>query len=150
MLYHLIILIGLLALVPAFACLVAEQNQRKQRNKEMLHTAFTVYGRRTTDGREYEADLWCTDNLIGRRKRKCNLCVDFLNDNAIAKVHARLWLHGGYFCIAPVAKGWFPGRITYHNIFVNGYPVPKEGMVLYPGDLIRMGNSEFYLKNTKE
>lgn len=150
MLYLFSILAGLLALFPAFMSLIESMHRRKEQNKALLHTAFTVYGRRTTDGGEYQADLWCTDNLIGRRKRKCNLCLEDLKDKNISKLHARLWLQDGYFCIAPAPNGWIPGRITYPDVYVNSYLVPKEGMILYPGDLIRLGNSEFYLKDTKE
>lgn len=148
--YTLTILAGLLTLGCAVLCLSVEMDLRRKRNREILHTAFTVYGRRDPNGREVQADLYCTDNLIGRRKRKCNICLEKLNDPAISRIHARLWLEHGHFCIAPVPRGWFPGRITYPEIHINGTPVPSQGMIVYTGDVIRMGNSEFYLKDTKE
>lgn len=150
LLYSLSILAGLLALTAALAGLKDEMLLRRQRSRDMLHTAFVIYGRRTADGREVQADLYCTDNLIGRRKRKCNICLENLEDPAISRIHARLWLEKGHFCIAPVPRGLLPGRRTYPEIFVNGYAVPSEGMILLAGDLIRMGNSEFYIKDTKE
>lgn len=148
--YTLTALIGLLALTAAFFGLPEEMEFRRKRNTQILHTAFTIYGRRDANGHEVQANLYCTDNLIGRRKRKCNICLDKLNDPAISRIHARLWLEHGQFCIAPVPRGLLPGRITYPEILVNSVPVPPQGMIVYIGDVIRMGNSEFYLKDTKE
>ena len=148
--YVLTVLSGLLALVSAAFCLSMERNLRRDRNRRIIHTAFTMYGRRNKDGQEVQADLYCTDNLIGRRKRKCNICLADLKDSSISRVHARLWIDNGTFCIAPVARYSFPAKVTYSEVYLNGTPVPREGMIVYIGDVIRMGNSEFYLKDTKE
>lgn len=148
--YTFTVLIGLLALAAAVICLPEEMELRRKRNCEILHTAFTIYGRRDANGREVQANLYCTDNLIGRRKRKCNICLDKLRDPTISRIHARLWLEHGNFCIAPVPRGLPPFRVTYPEILVNGALVPPQGMIVYTGDVIRMGNSEFYLKDTKE
>lgn len=148
--YIFTVLIGLLSLTAAVIGLSEELELRRKRNCEILHTAFTIYGRRDASGREVQASLYCTDNLIGRRKRKCNICLDRLKDPTISRIHARLWLDHGQFCIAPVPRGLIPSRVTYPEIHVNGVLVPPQGMIIYTGDVIRMGNSEFYLKDTKE
>lgn len=148
--YIITVMIGLLTLIAAVLGLSGELELRRKRNCAILHTAFTIYGRRDANGREVQANLYCTDNLIGRRKRKCNICLDRLKDPTISRIHARLWLHNGQFCIAPVPRGLLPSRVTYPEIFVNGVSVPPQGMIVYTGDVIRMGNSEFYLKDTKE
>ena len=148
--YTLTVLIGLLTLAIALVGLPVELELRRKRNCEILHTAFTIYDRRDSLGREVQAELYCTDNLIGRRKRKCNICLDKLHDPSISRIHARLWLENGHFCIAPVPRGLLPNRLNYPQVFVRDVLVPPQGMVVYHGDIIQLGNSRFYLKDTKE
>lgn len=140
------VMLGLSAMLLALCCADQEMEKRQAHYRELLHTSFVLCGK------DMEADLYCSYYVIGRRRRRSDLCLDILNDRSISKVHAILWYdnNSGRFFIAP-AKNWkWRTGVYYPRVYVNGRLVPPEGTMLHYGDGIRMGNSEFMLVHREE
>lgn len=139
MLYLFVIFSGILTTTLSLYLAGHEMEARRSRYCALFHTRLVC-----CRGGE-EIDLYRTHYVVGRRKRRCDLELDFLQDKSISKVHATLWYDGSRFCIAPVKKS--PDEYT--RVLVNGAPVPPCGVTLAWGDVIEMGSSQFILKNSK-
>lgn len=142
--YYLMILCGILTLLVAIGILKQEMRQRQERYRELLHTNFLVCNS------DLGMELSCAHYVIGRRERRCDICLKSLKDRAISRVHAVLWYDGHTYCIAPVYQRKLLGKSAYTTLSVNGSPVPPKGCVLRPGDVIRMGNHNFTLEDSRK
>lgn len=143
--YWMALLVGAAALWLMYKYSDAEMNMREAHYRKLLHSAFVMCDI------DLEAVLYRSYYVVGRRRRRCDLCLDQLKDKSISKVHAILWYDStrGCFCIGP-AKNWKWGRgVYYPEIYVNGEKVPVFGKVLSYGDDIRMGCSQFTLAYKK-
>lgn len=139
--YLMMIATGLTAVWLLFSSSDREMEKRQAHYAKLLHSAFVI----CDTGQE--ADLYRSYYVIGRRRRRCDLSLDFLKDPAISKVHGILWYDNalGQFSIAP-ARNWTPARgVYYPEITVNAEKVPPTGVLLNYGDDIRMGSSQFTL-----
>ena len=143
MLYILTVIFGLATMFLVAYTATEEMHRRTNYYRKQLHTSFV----HCESG--MEAQLHRTYYVVGRRRRRADLALDFCNDPSIARVHATLWYDGTQFCIAPAQNG-FGKKISYPAIFVNGIPIPNRGIPLVYGDTIRMGNHHFILKNTEQ
>lgn len=150
LLYMGTILFGMLTIFLSANFLNSDMEKRKRHNQKIIHTALAVYDRADTSGSPIRCDLYCTYNILGRRKQKCDLSLDFIGDKTISKIHAIVWYKEGHFHIKPYRHGLLPRWYTYPEVRVNNRLVPPEGCTIYNGDLIRLGRSEFYLMDTKK
>ena len=143
MLYFLIIAAGIAALL-LMVCIADEEMQRRTHHyRSQLHTAFVHCES------DMEAQLHRTYYVIGRRRRRADLALDFCNDPSIARIHAIMWYDGTQFCIAPARNGYGSNN-SYPAVFVNGIQIPISGAVVAHGDVIQLGNSHFILKDTEK
>ena len=145
--YILTILTGFLTAAMIFWLMGKESDRRYVHYAQRFHTYFV-----SLDSNRAKR-LYRTHYIIGRRKRRCDICLDMLGDMSIAKVHAVLWYDGVNFCIAPsrdlsALPDIGAAQKPLPVIYVNGELVPEEGVVVRCGDRIRMGNSYFQLENT--
>lgn len=137
------ILTGILLVALAGWLLTAEEQRRKVHFQRCYHTSFLDLN--TKKARK----LYRSHYIIGRRKRRCDIYVK----GAISRVHAVLWHDGANFCIAPsrdleILK--LPAdEKALPDVYVNGDKVPEEGVALCYGDVIRLGDGYFTLKNTE-
>ena len=137
------ILAGVVLVVMTGWLVTVEEKRRHLHFKRRCHTSFVALD--TNRAR----NLYRSHYIIGRRKRRCDIQI---KDQTVSRVHATLWHDGTSFCIAPcrdmelleLAKN----RKELPTVYVNGEKVPLEGVVLCWGDVIRMGNSRFMLKDT--
>lgn len=142
------LLTGFLTAALIFWMMEKESDRRYYHYVQRFHTYFVVLDA------DYRKSLHRTHYIIGRRKRRCDICLDMLKDDSIGKVHAILWYDGRNFCIAPGRDlSFFLSRKEAGKplpaIYVNGELVPETGAVVGYGDRIRMGNSYFQLENGK-
>ena len=144
MLYTATILAGILMLILAFIAAESEMHYRQSYYTTLLHARFVSLD--THMG----VDLSCIYYTVGRRKRRCDLSLDFLHDGTISRVHAILWHDGENFCIKPSYTFCLFGGSHYPQISVNGNLVPPSGRALHYGDVIQMGHSKFTLENTSK
>lgn len=98
-------------------------------------------------------DLTAGHYVIGRQRKKCDISLDDLDDPTISRVHAVLFWDGNSYCIAPVHPNSPFAHPSYPNVYIHrcGCPlqeaaVPMEGVKLRHGDVLRLGESEFTLK----
>lgn len=141
--YVITALLGLLVMILAFWGVEEEMNRRQNRYKRLFHTKFVALD----SGKSVE--LSCVHYVMGRRKRRCDLCLEHLNDPSISRVHAVMWHDGVHFCIAPAYNFRFFGGSKYPEVLVNGRQVPPVGIAIEYGDIIQMGHSQFTLRNSQ-
>lgn len=143
MLYFLMMVAGTAALLLMTSAADEEMQRRTDHYRSLLHTAFVHCES------DMEAQLHRTYYVIGRRRRRADLALDFCNDPSIARVHAIMWYDGTQFCIAPAHSG-YDNNTSYPAVFVNGIQIPISGAIVAHGDVIQLGNSHFILKNTEK
>lgn len=147
--YVLSVLLGAASLIAALSCAEEDMFKRKRRCQNMLHTDFVLYDMKHPENAP-ASSLHRTYNVIGRRRRKCDLCLDFTGDQSISRIHAVLTYRKGVFYVAPYQHNLPWSRKPLPEVYVDGALVPPEGVRVGYGMVVRIGNTEFYLKDTRE
>lgn len=142
--YFILFLLGMVVLCIGWEAAKRESRQRQERYRTLLNTQFVCLETRLA------ADLCGTYFVLGRRKRKCDLCLADLNDPTISRIHAVLWWDGTDFCIQPVYQFHFLKPSRYTRVIVNGQSVPPSGVKVKPGDEIILGRSHFTIRRKTE
>lgn len=139
------VVLGLL--LPVMA--LEERTLRLARYRKTFHAVLRAYdvpdpvtGTLTT----VEHEIYRTHMVLGRRKRKCDICLDFYNDPEISREHCVLWYDGERFHLSPVYR---PGSGSYTSVVVRSRPIPPEGVELAFGQNFYINGHELELVDGK-
>lgn len=124
-----------------------ERELRLSQYKEKMHAALLLHDvpGQAGETKTLMCDLYRAHTILGRRKRKCDVCLDCYEDLGISREHAVLWYDGRNFHIAPV---YSYGLGNYTQIRVDGECVPPAGVVLHMGESVQIAGHELQLIDT--
>ena len=144
--YFMLTMSGILALLGVVFLADEECLKRHKDHTQCLHTQLLLYN---VPG--YDMPLACTlyraDNVLGRRKRRSDICLDCYDDGHISRNHAVLTYDGENFRIKPVFR---LNSFRHTEIIVENALVPPQGCVLHYGDRIAIAGHLMQLQNTDE
>lgn len=141
-----VVILGLLLPVKA----LEEKALRRLTYRNTFHAALRAYDvpdPMTGKPGAVEHEIYRTHLVLGRRRRKCDICLDFYNDLAISREHGVLWYDGSRFHLKPVYR---PGSGGYTSIVVRNRLIPPEGVVLDFGQNFYINGHEFELVDTRK
>ena len=137
----------LVLLLPTLA--LEEKSLRREHYQKVFHAmlrAYDVPDPVTGKPGTVEHEIYRTHMVLGRRKRKCDICLDFYHDPEISREHCVLWYDGERFHLSPIYR---PGTGGYTNLVVHNRLVPPEGVVLAFGQNFYINGHEFELVDTR-
>ncbi len=154
MIYFLTMICGLWAVAVFLPLMLWESKQRRQDAIRGIHTEFVG------TNCDFVLPISATELTIGRRKRRCDIClIDLIKQKAancggsepfkskVAQVHARLWWDGMSFRIAPIYRRHLDGTCSKPAVWVNMIPVEKEtGMSVDFNDIITISKDMYKFK----
>lgn len=146
MTYYIIIAAGLLSLLIAMFLADEECAKRHKHYEQCLHTDLVLYN--AGDRKENLAcTLYRTNTVLGRRKRRSDICLACYKDGRISRNHAILSYDGENFRIKPVFR---LNGFRHTEIVVENKIVPPQGQVIHYGDRIAIAGHLMQLRNTNE
>ena len=144
--YFIIMTAGVLALVCALFLADEECVKRHRAYEKCLHTDLVLYGAQSPNG-DLSCTLYRTNNVLGRRRRRSDICLSCYKDGRISRNHAILSYDGKNFWIKPVFR---PQSFRYTEIIVEHELVPPGGRIIHYGDRISIAGHMMQLQNTDE
>lgn len=147
--YFIMATAGVFALL--FALLLAEEEcaKRHKHYEQCLHTQLVLFD--AQDRNLGRADLACTlyrtNNVLGRRKRRSDICLACFKDGCISRNHAILSYDGENFRIKPVFR---LNSFRHTEIIVENEVVPPKGRIIHYGDRIAIAGHMIQLQNTND
>ena len=137
---------GVLALL--FALLLADEecDKRHKAHERLLHTQLVLCDANGPNG-DLTCTLYRTDTMLGRRKRRSDVCLAVYKDGRISRSHAILSYDGENVRIKPVFR---LSSLSHTQIIVESQLVPPQGRVVRYGERITIAGHLLLLQNTEE
>lgn len=133
---------GFLALLFAYLLAEEECTKRHKLYEQRLHTQLVLFD---APDRNLACTLYRTNNVLGRRKRRSDICLACFKDGRISRNHAILSYDGENFHIKPVFR---LKSFRHTEIIVENELVPPQGRIIRYGDRISIAGHMMQLENT--
>ncbi len=144
--YFVSALAGALALLGALFLANEECAGRYRSYEQRLHTKLVLYDAEGGN-QDLSYTLYSTSNVLGRRKRRSDICLACYEDGNISRNHALLSYDGENIWIKPIFR-W--KHMCYTEVYVENELVPPEGRILHYGDRIAISGHLMQLHNTRD
>lgn len=133
------VLCGAAAVLLCLTLVFQEAQLRKKAAISRMHTTFKAINCDLPD-----VELYATQMIIGRRRRRCDISLSSLKDKRISKVHAVLWWDGSGYRIAPLGVLHPDMTTSKPKVWVDMEPVTDPGgaEVNY-GSIIKISDGEY-------
>lgn len=141
--YFVVTIAGVLALLGAMLLADEECVKRRKAYEQLLHTRLVLFDADTNG--DLSCTLYRTNNVLGRRKRRSDICLASYKDGRISRNHAILSYDGENIWIKPVFR-FHSCRHT--EIVVENELLPPQGRIIRYGDRISIAGHMMELQNT--
>lgn len=148
--YSVMAIAGIFALLGITFLAGEECRSRQKAYAQKLHTELVLHdvpGEGGSPSCSLACTLYRTHNVIGRRKRRSDICLACYRDGCISRNHAVLLYDGEHYRIKPAFR--FNG-FRHAQILVENEVVPPQGMIIRYGDRIAIAGHILQLVNTNE